>query len=47
MKNHVITLQLDDELYEYIKTSAANLGLSVSAFVRMILLQKKKTNRDE
>ena len=47
MNNHVITLQLDDELYEYIKISAANLGLSLSAFVRMILLQKKKTNRDE
>lgn len=47
MKNHVVTLQLDDKLYEYIKTSAANLGLSVSAFVRMILIEKKKTTRNE
>lgn len=48
MKKKTVSIQVDDDLYNHIKRLSSEEGLSISAYIRRLILSilKKDTNNE-
>jgi antitoxin component of RelBE/YafQ-DinJ toxin-antitoxin module len=46
IKSHVLSIRVDDELFEKLSTTADYMGMSLSRYIRAILDISQKENHD-